>query len=74
LAAGPGNVQVVDTSVDPTAIFCGAGRVTQPFEVALEQPAAPEIVQLQILVNWDGRFVVRAAQVVPVVELQFLPV
>jgi hypothetical protein len=51
-AAGePGSVHVELTSVEPTLCGCagGGGSVTQPVEVAEEQPAAPAIVQLQIL-------------------------
>src|SRR6476661_8076043 len=70
-----GNVQVELTSVEPTGRgwVGGAGRVTHPLEVAVEQPAAPEIVQLQILTVCCGRFVLRSPHVVPVVPVQFLP-
>ena len=76
VAAGPGSVQVELTSVEPT--LCGwaggAGSVTQPAEVAVEQPAAPATVQLQILTVCCGRLVVSAVHgrrrsVLP----QFLP-
>src|SRR5258706_5196854 len=72
---GPGNVHVELTSVEPTPCGCdgGGGRVTHPADVPLEQPAGPAIVQLQIWTVCCGTLVVRAAQVVPVVFPQFLP-
>src|SRR4029453_237687 len=72
----PGSVQVELTSgVEPTPCGCagGAGKVTHPAEGELEQPAAPAIVQLQILTVCCGRLRVSAEHVVPVVFEQFLP-
>src|SRR5262245_770998 len=71
----PGSVQVELTSVEPTPCGCagGAGRVTHPADVAVEQPAAPAVVQLQILTVCCGTLVVSATHVVPVVPVQFLP-
>src|SRR5690349_24186986 len=72
---GPGNVHVELTSVEPTPCGCagGGGRVTHPVEVPLEQPAAPAIVQSQIRTVCRGAVPVMAAQAVPVVFWQFLP-
>ena len=65
-AVGDWTVQLVETSVDPTAWACGAGSGTHPAELALLQPAAPATVQLQISTVCWGRFVVRAPQTVAV--------
>src|SRR5215467_11642046 len=72
---GPGSVHVELTSAEPTACGCagGAGRVTHPADVALEQPAAPATVQSQIRTVCAGTLLARATQVVPVVLPQFLP-
>ena len=41
--------------------------MTQPLEVAVEQPVAPAIVQLHILIVCCGTLLVSAVHVVPVV-------
>src|SRR5690349_3668815 len=73
--AGAGSVQVLLTWVEPR--LCGwaggPGTATQPLEVAVEQPLAPAIVQSHALTVCSGTFVVSTAQVVPVVDPQFLP-
>src|SRR5690349_13928392 len=76
--AGSVHVEVV-SDAEPT--FCGCagplppagGSCTQPGEVAIEQPAAPAIVQSQILTVCCGRLDAIAVQVVAVVLPQFLP-
>src|SRR5262245_56040920 len=66
-------------AADPTACGCpgplppAGGSCTQPAEVAVEQPVAPETVQSQILTVCCGRLVVIAVHPVPVVLPQFLP-
>src|SRR6185369_4631536 len=73
--AGPGSVHVELTSLEPTLCGCagGAGSVTQPLEVAVAQPAAPAIVQLQILTVCWGQLLGMAVHVVATVLPQFSP-
>src|SRR4051812_34857234 len=74
-SGGFGSVHVELRSLEPTFCGCdgGEGRFTHPFDVGVEQPAAPEIVQLQIFtVCWGGLGGI-PVHVDPVVVAQFAP-